>query len=123
VFLLLASCGATAPARPDIPALVSPGWKLSSLDKSASPPGLSSQGTPQCWKAVYTGPGSADAWLCWYRVSGNAFDAVQRARAEAQTVKFQEGQYFVLVKWNNVNRTDLTTLVRALQKALQQGSN
>ena len=49
----------------------------------------------------------------------NAFEAVQRARAEAQTVKFQEGPYLVLVKWNNVPKDSLTALVRAIQKALQ----
>jgi hypothetical protein len=76
-------------------------------------------GAPDCWKAAYTGPGSADAWLCWYASSADALDAVQHARAEAQTVQFQEGQYFVIVKWNNVAKTDLTALVRALQKALQ----
>jgi hypothetical protein len=88
------------------------------LEKSALPVGLSKDGEPQCWKAVYGGPGSAEAWACGYKASGSAFEAVQRARAEAQTIKFQEGQYFVMVKWNNVNRADITALVRALQKAL-----
>ncbi len=44
---------------------------------------------------------------------------MQRARAEAQAVKFQEEHYFILVKWNNVPKASLTVLVRALQKALQ----
>ena len=43
-------------------------------------------------------------------------------RAEAQTVKFQEDRYFILVKWNNVPRASLTALVRALEKALQTAS-
>jgi hypothetical protein len=94
---------------------------LSSLEKSGLPSGLGMEGSPQCWKASYASGGSADAWVCWYKVSGNAFDAAQRVPAEAQTVKFQEGQYFVLVKWNNVSRTDIGALVRALQKALQSG--
>lgn len=57
--------------------------------------------------------------MCWYKVSGSAFDAVQRARTEAQTVKFQEGNYLVLVKWNGVPKANLTALVRAIQKSVQ----
>ncbi len=80
--------------------------------------GLPTDGAPSCWKATYGGPGTADVWLCWYRQSANAFDAMQRARAEAQTVKFQKGHYLVFVKWNNAAREDLTALIRAIQKSV-----
>jgi hypothetical protein len=43
---------------------------------------------------------------------------VQRARAEAQAVKFQQGPYLVLAKWNDVPKASLTALVRAIQKAV-----
>jgi hypothetical protein len=119
VSLLLAACASSPPSKPDIPDSISPGWKLASLDKSALPSGLSPDGSPECWKADYTGQGSAETWICWYKASTNAFDAAQRARAEAQTVKFQEEHYFVLVKWNNVPKASLTALIRAIQKALQ----
>ena len=121
VSLLLGACAATPPSKPDIPDSVSPGWKLSSLDKSPLPSGVPSEGAPQCWKADYAGPGMAEAWICWYRAKANAFEAVQRARTEAQTIKFQEGPYLVLVKWNNAPKASLTALVRAIQKALQAG--
>lgn len=49
---------------------------------------------------------------------GGAFDAVQRVPAAAQEVKFEAGRYFVLVKWNNTSKADVTTLVRAIQKIL-----
>lgn len=42
------------------------------------------------------------------------------ARAAAQTIKFQEGNYLVLVNWNDIPKADLTALVRAEQKALQR---
>lgn len=119
VSLLLGACASSPQPKPDIPDSISPGWKLSSLNKSALPSGVPSDGSPECWKADYAGPGAAEAWICWYKVKANAFEAVQRARAEAQTVKFQEGQYLVLVKWNNVPKASLTALVRAIQKALQ----
>ena len=48
-----------------------------------------------------------------------AFDAVQRARAEAQTVKFQVGVNEVLVHWNNAPKTNLEALIRTIQKALK----
>ena len=112
------SCGANHGSRPDLPQSVSPGWKLSSLDRVAAPAGIPPDGTPDCWKADYAGQGSAQVWICGYKASTSAFDAVQRARAEAQTVKFQAGSYLVLVKWNDVPKASLTALVRAIQKAV-----
>jgi hypothetical protein len=117
--LLLAACASGPPPKPDIPESVFPGWKLSSLNKSAVPSEIPADGSPVCWKADYLGSGRAEAWICWYKATANAFEAVQRARAEAQTVKFQEEHYFVLVKWNNVPKTSLTALIHAIQKALQ----
>jgi hypothetical protein len=117
--VLLDACAASPPPQPDIPDSISPGWKLLSLNKSALPSGVPPDGEPACWKADYAGPGSADVWICWYKATGNAFEAMQRARAEAQAVKFQEEHYFILVRWNNVPRANLTALVRAIQKAVQ----
>ena len=56
-------------------------------------------------------------WTCWYRERGNAFEAAQRSRAEAQAVKFQEGSYLVLVRWNNAPKANVSALVRAVEKA------
>jgi len=109
--LALAACAAGPPAQPDIPNSISPGWKLASLSKSSS-------GDPTCWKADYTGAGTASASICWYKATESAFDALQRTRAEAQAVKFQKGHYFVLIKWNNVPKVNLMALVRELERAL-----
>jgi hypothetical protein len=113
VSLLLGACAPGAPVKPDLPESVSPGWKLASLSQS---PG-------ECWKADYIGASSsssaAEALICRYKEKGSAFNAAQRARAEAQTVKFEQGRYFVVVKWNNAPKSDLAALVRAIQKALQ----
>jgi hypothetical protein len=113
IMSMLGACAATPRRQPDIPDSVSPGWKLSSITKAA--------GTPDCWQADYAGAGNADVKICWYQASGSAFDAVQRTPAEAQAVKFQENHYFVLVKWNNAPKANLTALIRAIQKALQTG--
>ena len=106
--LTLSACTGGPPPKPDIPDSISPGWKLASLVPAE----------PACWTAQYTGPGSADVRICWYKATASALEAVQRTRAEAQTVKFQEEHYFVLVKWNGVSQTDLTALIRAVQKSL-----
>lgn len=116
----LSGCGPGPAAKPDLPQSVSPGWKLASFVESPAPQDIPVVNPPQCWKAQYTGQGTADVWVCGYKVSGSAFDAVQRARAEAQTVKFQEGNYLVLVKWNAVPKANLTALIRAIQKTLGQ---
>lgn len=121
-------CGACSegsmPGKPELPASVSPGWNLKSYDPSPPPPGLPDGPAPQCWKADYAGPGvpaisGAQAWVCGYRQSGSAFNAEQRARAEADTVKFQEGSYLIVVNWRGGSRAEITALIRGLQKALQ----
>jgi hypothetical protein len=107
------------PAKPDLPASVSPGWVRKSYEPAPPPPGLPDGPAPQCWKAEYAGPGSAQAWVCGYNMSGSAFNAEQRAHAEANTVKFQEGDYLVIAKWNGGSRAEVTALFRAIQKTLQ----
>lgn len=124
VSIALAACGAAHAPEPQLPQSVSPGWTRTSLSPASAPAGIPATGTPQCWKADYSGQAapqsSAQVWVCWYKASGSAFDAMQRARAEAQSVKFQEGNYLVLVSWNDIPNANLTALVRAIQKALAE---
>jgi hypothetical protein len=117
--LIAVACGSGRVEKPQLPESVSPGWKLSSLDRASGPAGVPADGSPECWRGDYGGPGSVRVWLCGYKVRESAFDAVQRTRTEAQMVKFQEGSYLVLVQWNNVSKENLTALVRAIQKSLQ----
>lgn len=120
--IVLAACGGAEAPEPQLPQSVSPGWTRTSLRRVGPPAGIPTTGAPQCWKADYSGQAapqsSAQVWACWYQVSGSAFDAMQRARAEAQSVKFQQGNYLVLVNWNDTPKAKLTALVRAVQKAL-----
>ena len=73
-----------------------------------------------CWKADYTGPAGAvaETWVCGYAQS--AFDAMQRARAAANTVKFYKGRYLVMVRWNGGTRGDMMALMHGLLGALQE---
>jgi len=67
---------------------------------------------------MYSGPGSAQIWVCGYASETSAFDAQQRTATEAQTVKFQEGKRLVIVQWKDTKRTDLEALIRTIQKRL-----
>jgi hypothetical protein len=115
-----AGCGnGTPPGKPDLPQSVAPGWTLKAFDRSAAPSGLPAGSAPRCWRADYVSEGSAQVWICGYAEESSAFDAVQRARAEADTVKFQVGRYLTIVQWRGVSREEITALIRAVQKALK----
>src|SRR5579863_1607108 len=109
----LCACGETPRAKPDLPESVSPSWKLTSLDRSTAPPyvpypssrhspvqgqRIPADGPRDCWKANYAGADTAQVWFCRYSATNGAFDVWQRVRADAHTVKFQEGEYLVPVK-------------------------
>ena len=109
MIVALTSCSAGPAEAPDLPQSVPPSWTRKALTRTS----------PDCWNAEYAGGGSAVASICHYSTEAVAFDAVQRSRAEANTVKFQEGKYFVLIKWTTASQTEITALVRAIQKSLQ----
>jgi hypothetical protein len=110
----------TGPGKPDLPLSISPGWSRVAYDPSPPPAGLPEGRAPECWKANYRGSeGTAEVWACGFRAEGSAFDAMQRARAEANTVKFQAARYLAIVRWNGGSRADVTALIRGIQKALQ----
>jgi hypothetical protein len=117
----LFACGSVGgPGKPDLPVSVSPGWSRVSFDAAQAPAGLPEGPAAECWKADYRGSdGTAEVWACGFRAEASAFNAMQRARAEANTVKFQEARYLAIVRWNGGSRADVTALVRAIQKALQ----
>jgi hypothetical protein len=141
----LAGCGeGGAPGKPELPESVSPGWVRKSFEASVPPAGLPGGTKAECWKAVYAGSGlgaesagsggglagsgrvsgggpkgaEAEVWACGYVGTGGAFDAAQRTRAAADSVKFQEGKYLILIHWSGGSKDEVTALVRALQKKL-----
>jgi hypothetical protein len=69
---------------------------------------------------MYSGPGSAEIWICGYASETSAFEAEQRTRAEAQTVKFHEGKRLVIVQWREAKKPDLEALIRTIQKRLRR---
>ena len=124
--LVWTACGNSS-AEPPLPASVSPSWTRTAFAKSDAPKGLPSGGTaPICWKGDYalaaasnSPAGSAVIRACRYSAGTLAFDAVQRMSSAADTVQFQEGPWLLVVQWTGASKTDITTLVRSVQRSLK----
>jgi len=69
-------------------------------------------------EAGYEGAGKVTVDLYETKASGTAFEMTQHWRAAPNTVFFDKGRYFVVVKWEQADRNALTAFVRALQKEL-----
>ena len=74
----------------------------------------------RAFEAVYEGAGKLTVDLYEAKVSGTAFEMTQHWRASPDTVFFEKGRYFVVVKWERADRQALTGFVRAMQKNLEQ---
>jgi hypothetical protein len=109
---------AKADAKPRLPDMVSPGWKLTSIAQSAPPPSVPAAGSQDCWEANYTGMGAALVWLCRYGDGTSALHALQSAKTQAQIVTFQEGEYLVVVEWTAESIADFTPLIDAVKENL-----
>lgn len=116
---LLTGCGDSAPGEPKLPQSAAPGWTRKSLAKTATPAGIESKAKAECWKAEYASKGSAEVTACGFAAEGSAFEAMQKGRAEADTVKFQEGKFYVIIHWREVSQDEITSLVRAVQRDLK----
>lgn len=104
---------------PKLPETATPGWVRKSLAQGAPPAGVTDAGKPECWNAQYASKGEANVWACGYAAEGSAFEAMQKGRSEADTVKFQEGRFYVVVQWRGASRDEITALVRAIQRNLK----
>lgn len=120
---LLVSCNSR---RSDPPVFPTPAgtWRLKSSQDFpvASAPGMVRKiGTRGCWRANYEGPGSATVEVYALTAPPGGLEMVQRWRPQANTVVFYTPRYFVVVKWQSLDRAAVTELVRALEKSLGEG--
>jgi len=74
----------------------------------------------RAFEAGYEGAGKLTVDLYEAKVSGTAFEMTQHWRESPNTVFFDKGRYFVVVKWEQADRQALTAFVRALQKELAE---
>ena len=115
--LALSACGQPARSAASLlPANLGGGWQRNSL-RDIPPP---RPGIIRAFEAGYQGAGKLTVDLYETKVSGTAFEMVQHWRASADTVCFDKGRYFVLVKWEQADRQALTAFVRGLQKELEE---
>ncbi len=113
--------GCAKQAIPELPASVPPLWTRTSFAPGQPPKALDTAGNQvSCQDAAYNGPGTAHVSVCLFPPGSGAFEAVQRTRASANTVKFQEGDAFALISWDKATRDEITELVHAVQRALKR---
>ncbi|HTQ54590.1 MAG TPA: hypothetical protein VMI94_09040 [Bryobacteraceae bacterium] len=112
----LTACGRPAPRDPAslLPARVAEKWQRQSL--RSIPPAHS--GIEHAWEANYDGAGNLTVDLYEARAPGTAFEMTQHWREAADSVFFDKGRYFVVVKWQRADRQALPAFIRELQKEL-----
>jgi hypothetical protein len=122
IVLALVSSACSQPARSAaslLPASVGGVWQRQSLHDIPPP----KPAILRAFEAAYEGAGRATVDLYEAKVSGTAFEMTQHWRASADTVFFDKGRYFVVVKWERADRQALTAFVRGLQKELEERSD
>ncbi len=119
--LLLAACGREAELPADLfPQNVS-GWQrtaLRDLDASDSPDPVPRNEVSRLREATYDGPGKLEARVYLLRNEGVGTMLSQRWRPSADTVFFDSGRYFVVIKWQSAERKALQDFVQHLEKKL-----
>jgi len=115
--LILTACSASPRnAASLLPASVGGIWQRKAL-RDVPPPKPT---ILRAFEADYEGAGKLTVDLYETKVSGTAFEMTQHWKALPDTVFFDKGRYFVVVKWQQADRQALTAFVRALQKGLEE---
>jgi hypothetical protein len=99
-----------------LPSSVAGTWQRQSL-RAISPPKPTIE---RAFEATYEGAGKLTVDLYEAKVSGTAFEMTQHWRAAPDTVFFDKGRCFVVMKWEQADRRALQAFVRALQKGLEE---
>ena len=119
----LGACGRVKPMPDLFPEVVGQWRRMSLRDLPAgeSPDPVPRTSIDHIQIATYQGPGKLEARV--YRLSSPAagFDLAQRWHPTADTVFFNQGRYFVVVKWQEAERKALQAFVRELEGRLAAG--
>jgi len=99
------------------------GWRraeLRDMPASEAPDPVPRTAVERLQRAIYRGPGELEARA--YRLSSEAvgLDLAQRWRPSADTVFFNRGKYFVVVKWQQADRKALQAFVRQMESRLAE---
>jgi len=120
--LALGACRSNAPLPTDfLPETVAHVWRRTAarnLAGSEAPDPVSRASIERLQVAVYEGPGKLEARVYELSSFEVGLDLAQRWRPSADTVFFNRGRYFVVVKWQQAERKALQEFVRELEKRL-----
>jgi hypothetical protein len=120
--LALGGCGKQRELPPDLfPKTAGGVWRrcgMRTLPVSESPDPVPRNEVEHLREAEYEGPGKLQARV--YQLSSNTVGSLlaQRWRPSADTVFFDVGRYFVVVKWQAADRKALQEFLRALEAKL-----
>jgi hypothetical protein len=119
--ILSSACGRVAPMPDLFPQVVAGVWHrtaLRDLPVSESPDPVPRNSVDRIQTASYEGPGKLEARVYQLTSSAVGLDMAQRWHPSADTVFFNQGRYFVVVKWQDAERPALQAFVRELEGRL-----
>jgi hypothetical protein len=121
VAIAMGACGSVEPMPDLFPEVAAGDWHrtwLRDLSAGESPDPVPRTSIDRIETAGYQGPGKLEARV--YRLSSPAvgLEVVQRWHPSADTVFFNQGRYFVVVKWQEAERQALQAFVRELETRL-----
>ena len=116
----LAACGKRAEFPPGLfPETMIGGWRRTATDDAMDPRDpVPRNSVEQARTATYEGPGKVEARVYQLSSAAVGLDLAQRWRPSADTVFFNQGVYFVVVKWQSAERAALQEFVRELEAKL-----
>jgi hypothetical protein len=118
---VFAACGRVEPMPDLFPELAAGEWhrtSLHDLPAGESPDPVPRTSIDRIQTATYQGPGKLEARVYQLTSPAVGLDVVQRWHPSADTVFFNQGRYFVVVKWQEAERNALRAFVRELESRL-----
>jgi hypothetical protein len=120
--IALNACHDAAQLPPDLfPEKIDNVWTrtdLRELPVSEAPDPVPRTAVDRLESASYKGPGEVDARVYVLTSASIGVELVQRWRPSADTIFFNHGRYFVVVKWQAADRKALQDFVRELETRL-----
>jgi hypothetical protein len=121
---LAGACRETATAPLDLlPQNVAGGWRRASLRQtpvSEAPDPVPRNAVTRVETAEYTGPGKLEARVYELTSPEVGVTLSQRWRPSADTVFFSRGRYFVVINWQQADRSALKDFVRELEGRIKE---
>ena len=116
----LAACGKKTEFPQNLfPETMSGGWRRTATGDEIDPRDpVPRSAVEQTRTAAYAGPGQVEARVYQLSSAAVGLDLAQRWRPSADTVFFNQGVYFVVVKWQSAERAALQEFVRELEAKL-----